>query len=106
MGTSAAAPNAAAIAGLVMDAADGLLSRGELSRIFFQTSIAPKADDWDQFWGNGFINALGAGLVARGLQANEVYLEPNPFGDVVVSEYHLSRDSDTDRLVFAFDTAR
>ncbi|MHB1035657.1 MAG: SdrD B-like domain-containing protein [Pirellulales bacterium] len=101
-GTSAASPNAAAVAGLVLDAANRRLSYSELSRIFAQTATGTGAGGWDPAFGEGLINALGAGLVARGVRPNELYLELNPFGDFASTE-ELSSDSDTDRFVFTID---
>ena len=101
-GTSAASPNAAAVAGLVLDAADARLGYFALSQIFAQTATGTGAGDWDPAFGEGLINALGAGLVARGMQSHEIYLELNPFGDFSTSE-EIASDSDTDRFVFAVD---
>ncbi len=102
-GTSAASPNAAAIAGLVIDAADRVLSYNELTTIFRKTATGPTVGAWDSTFGEGVINALGAGLMARGMQPAEVYLELNPFGDLTSSDYALNADFDTDRFVFACD---
>jgi len=102
-GTSAASPNAAAVAGLVLDAANRRLSYDELSQIFAETSTGTGASAWDPAFGEGLINALGAGLVARGFPHEEAYVELNPFGDHTVRG-DFSSDADTDGYAFALES--
>ncbi len=60
---------------------------------------------WDNRFGEGLINALGAGLVARGMQPHETFVELNPFGDFMprLRDNEFSDDADADQFVFAFD---
>ncbi|MFV1967536.1 MAG: CARDB domain-containing protein, partial [Pirellulaceae bacterium] len=101
-GTSAASPNAAAVAGLVLDAADRSLTYTELSNIFAQTAVGTGTGSWDPVHGEGRINALGAGLVANGIHNREVYLELNQFGYYEVNA-SLSSNAELDSFLFALD---
>ncbi|MEM7314878.1 MAG: S8 family serine peptidase, partial [Planctomycetota bacterium] len=103
-GTSAAAPNAAASAGLILEAAGGAgsLSHNEMHVILARTAVGTGVGSWDSTHGAGRINTLGAGLVAKGQLSNEFFPELNQFGDATF-EQNLSSNSDLDRIAFAQD---
>ena len=103
-GTSAASPNAAAIAGLLFDAAERRLTYTETLNIFADTAIGTGTGTWDGTHGQGRINALGAGLVANGMLSNTHYLELNPFGNASLTTT-LSGDTNMDRIAFAPDNS-
>ncbi|MCA9251719.1 MAG: S8 family serine peptidase [Phycisphaerales bacterium] len=103
-GTSAAAPNTAAICALMLQAAGGpgSLTQQQIHDILRITSVDLGPAGHDFTYGHGRVDALGAIAAASGPSFSEYTLYPNQFGDASVS---LSIDSviDTDTIEFASD---
>ncbi len=103
-GTSAAAPNTAAICALMLQAAGGpgSLTQQQVHYILRITSVDLGAAGHDFTFGHGRVDALGAIAAASGPMFSEYTLYPNQFGDASVS---LSIDSitDTDSIEFVSD---
>ncbi|MAE62839.1 MAG: hypothetical protein CMJ18_01085, partial [Phycisphaeraceae bacterium] len=109
-GTSAAAPNAAAVAALMAEAAGGArsLSFAETRDIMIDTAVGTGVGAWDATHGNGRVSALGAVMVADGVEFGELAVELNQFGDASVSNsafVDITSNSDVERLFFALDTS-
>ncbi len=109
-GTSAAAPNAAAVAALVLDAAGSLgagdLTFSQLFNIFQDTAVGTSAGGaWNAAYGQGRIDALGAGFAAKGNTLNEYALELNQFGDATLSAAlaNLFGQTDIDGIFWSTD---
>ena len=107
-GTSAAAPNAAAVGALVLDVA-GSSGRGDLTftqmfNIFRDTAVGTNAGGaWSNTYGYGRIDALGAGFAAKGPTYREVAVELNQFGDSLLGTQNLFGITDVDGFYFATD---
>jgi hypothetical protein len=104
-GTSAASPNAAAIAGLMLQAHGGAgsLTRAQVFDIFRATAVGTNAGgSWNAVHGFGRISGLGAGMVADGRLGVETYLELNQFGDAT-STSTLASNADIDSVAWASD---
>ncbi len=105
-GTSASAPNAAAVAALMLQQAGG---PGSLDANDIEESIRLSAIDlgnegFDKVNGHGRINALGAIVLAKGAQSIEYYLYLNQFGDTSFSQ-NLFGVTDIDRFMFSSNIA-
>ncbi|MFK8010875.1 MAG: S8 family serine peptidase [Marinicellaceae bacterium] len=101
-GTSAAAPNVAAVAALMMQVAGG---PGSLDYLDIKESFQLSAIDLDQtgfdtLYGHGLINALGAVTMAKGPSNPELTLYLNQFGDASISESLVS-NADIDRIMYS-----
>ncbi|MEM1012291.1 MAG: S8 family serine peptidase, partial [Planctomycetota bacterium] len=105
-GTSAAAPNAAAVAGLLQEANGGArsLTWTETRDLFRDSAVDLGASGYDDVWGWGRIDALHAGILADGPFSNENYIELNQFGDGTFRADLIS-NTDLDRVFYAFDNA-
>lgn len=104
-GTSAASPNAAAVAGLMLQAHGGAgsLTRAQVFNMFRETAVGTNAGGaWNSIHGFGRISALGAGMDARGHISAETYLELNQFGNASSSS-SLTGNTDIDSFVWADD---
>ncbi|MEL7240100.1 MAG: S8 family serine peptidase, partial [Planctomycetota bacterium] len=103
-GTSAAAPNAAAIAGLLQEANGGArsLSWTETRNLFRDTAIDLGPSGYDDTWGWGRIDGLHAGILADGPFGNEAFLELNQFGNGTIRQ-DLVSNADLDRVYYFFD---
>jgi hypothetical protein len=103
-GTSAAAPNTAAICALMLQAAGGpgSLTQQQVHDILRITSVDLGPGGHDFTFGHGRVDALGAIAASSGPLFSEYTLYPNQFGDASVT---LSIDSiiDTDTIEFASD---
>lgn len=81
-GTSAATPNAAAVAALMLQAAGGpgSLSQDGVEELMRRTAVGLGAPGHDMIYGHGRINALGAVLAARGEPTADTFGIPNQYG--------------------------
>lgn len=111
-GTSAAAPNAAAIGALVLDAAGsvgaGDLTFSQLFNIFLDTAVGTSAGGaWNNAYGQGRIDALGAGFAGKGNTMNEYALELNQFGNASLDSNlaNLFGQTDIDGVFFSADVS-
>jgi hypothetical protein len=104
-GTSAAAPNAAAIAGLMMEAHGGArsLSWTEFRDMARGTAIDLGAAGYDLTYGHGRIDGLAALYAAKGPGDAEFVVELNQFGRAALENKTLTSVTDTDRFFFAPD---
>ncbi len=101
-GTSAAAPNVAAVAGLLLDQAGGpdSLNYIEMRNLLRDFTTGPTAGSgWDFRWGYGQVNALGPALHQAGPHSPETTIEFGPFGSASQT-LALSNGSDIDVLSF------
>ena len=101
-GTSASAPNVAAVAALMLQVAGG---QGSLDYLDIKESLKLSAIDlgdaeFDTLYGHGLINALGAVTLAKGASSRELYLYLNQFGDANLSDSLVS-NSDVDRIMYS-----
>lgn len=101
-GTSAATPNAAAVAALMLQATGGpgSLSQEDIRRIMRLSAIDLGDAGHDITYGHGRINALGAVIGASGPRNPEYTLYLNAFGDAFFSQ-NLFAITDIDRIEFA-----
>jgi hypothetical protein len=104
-GTSAAAPNAAAIAGLMMEAHGGArsLSWTQFRDMARDTAVDLGAAGYDTTFGHGRIDGLVALFAAKGPGAGEVVVELNQFGRATLEDRTLTSVTDVDRFFFAPD---
>ncbi len=105
-GTSAAAPNAAAVAGLLLDQAGGAdsISRSELASLLALTARGPFAGTWNNGWGRGAVNAVPASMVSAGPRSPESSIALNQFGDAIKS-FTMFGDDDIDGFRFAVESS-
>lgn len=81
-GTSAASPNVAGVAALVVQAAGGAgsLTAAQLRTLLKKTAVDLGAAGFDTTYGYGRPHALGAITAVRGPRAREITLYPDPLG--------------------------
>lgn len=105
-GTSAATPNTAAIAALMLDVAGGpgTLDQADIRTLMGKTAVDLGTSGHDIVYGNGRVNALGAVCAAAGPFAPEYSLYPNQFGDATFSQ-NLYNDTDIDRFQYVTDVS-
>ncbi|MEM7807306.1 MAG: S8 family serine peptidase, partial [Planctomycetota bacterium] len=105
-GTSAAAPNVAAIAGLLQEANGGArsLTWTEARDLLRDSAVDLGSSGYDSTWGWGRVDGLHAGILADGPFSNESYVELNQFGDGTFRADLIS-NTDLDRVFYAFDNA-
>jgi hypothetical protein len=98
-GTSAAAPNSAAVMALMLAAAGGpgTLNNAEATKILEDTAIDMGAPGFDAQTGHGMVDGLAAVLAARKAQHIDKFLIPNQFGYTQINENH----ADTDLVSYA-----
>jgi len=103
-GTSAAAPNLAAVVIMMLDArgsdSSTELQFDEINEILQATSIDLGDSGDDNTYGHGRVNALGATVAAEGAGTIEFDIYPNQFGDTALEDT-LQNDGDIDRFVYA-----
>jgi hypothetical protein len=108
-GTSASAPNAAAVGALVMDAIGagrGDISFSQMFNIFRATAVGTNAGGaWNNTHGLGRIDALGAGFAAKGPTYRDAAVELNQFGDSTLGTQNLFGITDVDGFYFASDVS-
>ena len=104
-GTSAAAPNAAAVAGLMMEAHGGArsLSWTEFRDFARDTAVDLGTAGYDTTFGHGRIDALAAMFAAKGPGTSEFVMELNQFGRATLENKTLTSVTDVDRMFFAAD---
>jgi hypothetical protein len=105
-GTSAAAPNAAAIAGLMLQAngGHGSLTWTQFRDLARDTAVDLGAPGYDTTFGHGRIDALAALVGLRGPQRSEQTLVLNQFGRATLTSQMLVSNSDFGTFTFAGDT--
>ncbi len=101
-GTSAAAPNAAAVAALMLQVAggSGSLTQNQIKDLMNKSAIDLGDPGFDTLYGNGRINALGAVMLARGPQLPESHMYLNQFGDATKTRNLLSI-SDVSNIMYS-----
>ena len=101
-GTSAAAPNAAAVAALMLQVAggSGSLNQNEIRDLLTKSAIDLGDTGFDTTYGAGRINALGAVMLARGADIPENSLYLNQYGDAQINQ-NLLAITDVDAIIYA-----
>ncbi|HSV16319.1 MAG TPA: S8 family serine peptidase, partial [Tepidisphaeraceae bacterium] len=104
-GTSCAAPDAAAIAGLLLQAAGGggTLTYSQMRDMLSNSAFDLGSAGYDLTYGAGRIDALASVVAAHENLGSEHYQELNQFGDGSFTGEMLS-NSDQASVYFAFDT--
>ena len=104
-GTSAATPNAAAVAALILQLAGGpgSMDQQDIKDVLKASVMDLGVAGHDTTFGHGRINALGAAIVATGPRSTEYWIHPNQFGDAELDQ-NLFSTTDIDRIRFAFGT--
>lgn len=103
-GTSAAAPNAAAIAGLMLEAAGGpgSLTFSQVNSMLRASAIDLGDAGFDTIYGSGRVDGLAAVAAADANEGSNAYLELNQFGFGTTSQ-SMTSNSITPSIDFAFD---
>jgi len=101
-GTSAATPNAAAVAALVLDLAGGpgSLDATEMKHLLRMSAEDLGPEGHDTVYGYGRINALGAGVAAMGPRPSEQSLYLDQWGNASLDS-DLYADIDIDTFTFS-----